>query len=150
MYRIKLKIIPVLIILFLSNNQCFHPAFDKDVNCTAIYTVYIVNKSQDTLGVQFIDYHPKDDDRKITIYKDTCVIMPFSFDVDTIKYNWPSTNLCVFSLKKFYNIFALVYNVNLPEHPMRKELAPWDTTKSINPSFCGDCTYTYTDTLIIP
>jgi hypothetical protein len=147
MYGKKLKVIPVLIILLLSNNQC--AAFDKDVNCTAIYTVYIVNKGQDTLRVQFINYHPKEDNRNITIYKDTCVIMPFSFDVDTIKYNWICRNECSFSYESSYNVFAKVYNVNLPDHATWKELVPWDTTNHI-PVFCGDCTYTHTDTLIIP
>jgi hypothetical protein len=148
MYGKKLKVIPVLIILLLSNNQC--AAFDKDVKCTAIYTVYIVNKSQDTLGVQFINYHPKDDDKTITFSKDTIIIMPFNFYIDTVKYNWTSVNKCIFEEAQFYNVFASVYNVNLPDHATWKELVPWDTTKSLHPSFCGDCTYTYTDTLIIP
>lgn len=146
----KLKFIPVCIILLLGVSNCFLPVFDKDVGCTAMYTIQFINKSNDTLGVRLINFHSQNDDKKITIFKDTCLIMPQSSNTDSIKYSWTGKNDCVFVGSSAYNIFADVYLISMPYNASRRQLCPWDTTKSLGPSFCGDCTHTYTDTLYLP
>lgn len=150
MHKNKLLASCYILAVLLSNIQCFHPIFDKDVNCTAKYSVYLNNNSTDTLGVRFIKTQYKFTDQKITFEKETCIVMPYTHNSNVIQYTWTGNNSCVFEMAKFYYVFADVYKTSTPGFTTRKRLAPWDTLKSNGPSFCGNCTYTYSDTLVLP
>ena len=150
----NLKLISLLIILLISYNQCFHPVFDKDVDCTILFILCLKNDGDDTLGVRLTDMHSKDSDTKIEIYKDTCLVLPHSLSVDSIKYTWLGRNDCsIVGLpydEPIYKVVADVNPISMPAQTVRYVVYPWDTVGVNTPYFCGNCTHTYTDTLLLP
>lgn len=148
-YRVKIKFVVTIVFFLLITPQCFWTV-SQDVNCKATLNLSIINNSEDTLFMKFVDKHSDKDLNHISFENDSVFLSPQTRKNTKIEYVWLGNQECFFSYEFYKSRYKSIAEMRMKDSILPEiNIFPWDTaTKFVR--ICTCSTYVYFDTIIVP